>query len=44
MDRSPRVEDCSQIQQATPTKYICGGKLYTAVQLTDMRNGVIANK
>jgi hypothetical protein len=35
----PRVEDCAQIQQATPTKYICDSKLYTAVQLNDIRNG-----
>ena len=32
----PRVEDCAQIQQATPTKYICKGKQYTSVQLTDI--------
>jgi hypothetical protein len=32
----PRVEDCAQIQQATPTKYICNGKQYTSVQLTDI--------
>ena len=36
---SPRVEDCAQIQQATPTKYICGGKQYTSVQLSDIREG-----
>jgi len=36
---SPRVEDCVQIQQATPTKYVCGGKLYTSVQLAAIRNG-----
>jgi hypothetical protein len=36
----PRVEDCCQIQQATPTKYICdSGKQYTSVQLSDIRNG-----
>jgi hypothetical protein len=35
----PRVEDCTQIQQATPTKYICDGKPYTSVQLSDIRNG-----
>jgi hypothetical protein len=40
----PRVEDCAQIQQATPTKYICDGKLYTSVQLTDIRNGTVASK
>jgi hypothetical protein len=35
----PRAEDCAQIQQATPTKYICDGKPYTSVQLSDIRNG-----
>jgi hypothetical protein len=39
-----RVEDCAQIQQATPTKYICNGKQYTSVQLTDIRNGTVASK
>ncbi len=40
----PRVEDCTQIQQATPTKYICDGKPYTSVQLSDIRNGTVASK
>jgi len=41
----PRVEDCAQIQQATPTKYICDGKTYTSVQLSDIRNGqTVADK
>jgi hypothetical protein len=36
---SPRVEDCMLLQQATPTRFVCGGKIYTAVQLADIRNG-----
>jgi hypothetical protein len=36
---NPRVEDCAQIQQATPTKYVCGGKVYTSIQLSAIRNG-----
>jgi hypothetical protein len=36
---SPRVEDCMLLQQATPTKYVCGGKIYTAVQLAEIRTG-----
>lgn len=36
---APRVEDCVQIQQATPTKYVCDGKLYTSIQLAAIRNG-----
>jgi hypothetical protein len=36
---TPRVESCVQIQQATPTRFICGGKAYTSVQLADIRNG-----
>ena len=39
----PRVEECAQIQQATPTKYICDGKQYTSVQLSDIRNGQTAS-
>jgi ABC-type uncharacterized transport system auxiliary subunit len=35
----PRVEDCMLLQQATPAKFVCKGKTYTAVQLTDIRNG-----
>ena len=35
----PRVEDCMLLQQATPAKFVCGGKTYTAVQLTDIRRG-----
>jgi len=35
----PRVEDCMLLQQATPAKFVCNGKSYTAVQLTDIRNG-----
>jgi len=36
---APRVENCAQIQQATPTKYVCNGKTYTSVQLTNIRTG-----
>jgi len=36
---SPRVEDCAQIQQATPSKYVCGGKIYTSIQLMAIKNG-----
>jgi len=35
----PRVEDCALIQQATPSRWVCNGKVYTSVQLTDIRNG-----
>lgn len=41
---SPRVEDCALIQQATPARFVCGGKVYTAVQLTDIRDGKTAEK
>jgi hypothetical protein len=33
------VEECAQIQQATPTRYVCNGKTYTSVQLADIRTG-----
>ncbi len=36
---TPRVEDCMLLQQATPAKFVCNGKTYTAVQLSDIRNG-----
>jgi hypothetical protein len=35
----PRVEDCALIQQATPSKYVCAGKTYTAVELSGIRAG-----
>jgi hypothetical protein len=35
----PRVEDCMLLQQATPARFVCGGKTYTATQLSDIRNG-----
>jgi hypothetical protein len=38
----PRIEDCALVQQATPTRYVCGGKTYTAVQLTSLRNSATA--
>jgi hypothetical protein len=40
----PRVEDCMLLQQATPTKYVCGGKTYTSVQLSDIRQGKTATQ
>ena len=41
----PRVEECAQIQQATATKYVCDGKAYTSVQLSDIHNGqTVASK
>ena len=38
----PRIEDCALVQQATPTRYVCGGKAYTAGQLTSLRNSATA--
>jgi hypothetical protein len=35
----PRVENCMLLQQATPAKFVCDGKTYTAVQLTEIRHG-----
>jgi len=35
----PHAENCAMIQQATPTKYVCNGKVYTSVQLANIRNG-----
>jgi hypothetical protein len=36
---APRVEDCAMIQRATPTSYVCDGKIYTSIQLDEIRNG-----
>lgn len=33
----PRVEDCMLLQQATPARYVCDGKTYTANQLAELR-------
>jgi hypothetical protein len=33
----PRAQDCLNIKQATPTIFVCNGKVYTANQLRDMR-------
>jgi hypothetical protein len=35
----PRVEDCAMVQQATPTRYVCDGKIYTSVQLDEISKG-----
>ena len=40
----PRVEDCMLLQQATPAKFVCNGKTYTAVQLSDIRNATTPGK
>jgi hypothetical protein len=34
----PRVEDCAIVTVSSPIKYACGGKVYTAFQLTRLRN------
>jgi hypothetical protein len=36
----PRVANCAIIRQATPTQYVCNGKVYTATKLADIRNGI----
>jgi len=41
---TPRVEDCMILQQSTPTKFVCNGKTYTSVQLSDIRLGKGADK
>jgi hypothetical protein len=35
----PRVENCMLLQQATPARFVCNGKTYTATQLSDIRTG-----
>ena len=33
----PRAQDCLNIKQATPSQFVCNGKVYTANQLRDLR-------
>jgi len=35
----PRVADCAIAGIGSPTKYACGGKIYTSFQLADIREG-----
>ncbi len=35
--RFPRAQDCLNIKQATPSQFVCNGKVYTANQLRDLR-------
>lgn len=35
----PRVENCATVGVGSPTKYACNGKVYTSLQLADIRNG-----
>ena len=34
---APRVEDCAIVGISSPTKYACGGKVYTSFQLAKLR-------
>jgi hypothetical protein len=33
----PRVQDCGIVGVSSPTKYVCGGKVYTSFQLAKAR-------
>jgi hypothetical protein len=33
----PRVQDCLSIKQATPSQFVCNGKVYTANELRKLR-------
>jgi len=33
----PRVQDCLSIKQATPSLFVCNGKVYTANELRKLR-------
>ncbi len=33
----PRVQECGVIAISSPSKYVCNGKVYTAVQLAKLR-------
>jgi hypothetical protein len=36
-DPIPKVQDCIAINTGTPSKYVCGGKVYTAHELRKKR-------
>jgi hypothetical protein len=33
----PRVQDCGVLDTGTPSRFVCGGKVYTAFQLAKLR-------
>jgi len=33
----PRVQDCGVLQTGTPSRFVCGGKVYTSFQLAKLR-------
>lgn len=36
-ERAPRVEDCAIVGISSPSKFACGGKVYTSFQLAKLR-------
>jgi len=41
-DPVPKVQDCITIGTGTPSKYVCGGKVYTAHELRKKREDAAA--
>ena len=35
--RFPRAQDCLSIKQATPSQFVCNGKVYTGLELRKLR-------
>ena len=35
--RIPRAQDCLSIKQATPSQFVCNGKVYTGLELRKLR-------
>lgn len=33
----PRVQDCTNVSVGSPTQYACAGKVYSAYQMTQLR-------
>jgi hypothetical protein len=38
---APAVQECAMLGPGTPTKYVCGGKVYTSYQLAKLRQDEI---
>jgi len=41
-DLAPKVQDCIAINTGTPSKYVCGGRVYTSHELRKMREDAAA--
>ena len=40
----PRVQDCGVLNTGTPSRFVCGGKVYTSFQLAKLREDAAKKK